>query len=1560
MRKIGTGAGLLFFIFAVFITGCNNYFHDLIPPDENRILSFNVEGQIGNAEISDFEINITVNNESPLTSLLPNITISEKAVIFPVTLEYIASAFPSIDVMKEIAAIYGASDLSKYVMDLIERTPEFNIPKIDKPINFSGPVYFIVVSGMGTTRQYAVNLKIDTGEPRLLSMGFSKYDNPELIKDASTMVLTDIYLVNASFLYPVEIPISYRVIPSFEILGDRLEVDGVEIKSGIDAINFNKMLGHQQKTLTVWRNGMSLDYTLFADFELDPDSARSITDFRFYASNKNPSLVATAVGSIINSGALGSISVQVFYDGARPDFLTPDFISPGNVYVEGILQESGMNSHDFSNVLEYRVVSKNNMYVRTYSVIVELIDIASAAPVFTSFRFTSNLNPEIVQDTEGQISDSTGIIMITVRYGGLTPPEVLIPQFSASGIVTVMGAVQTSSFSPQNFTNQVRYTVTHPVNSMMSRNYWVQTSFIRDTSSDAAITYFSFHPDENNGLLSEIVGHIDHNAGTISLFAPPGSGVIDRIMFARYKAAGIVRVDGDAQTSGVIGRIFDKPIVYEAVSANGNNRKLYTVKVRELRTRIFVKADAVGLCDGTSWEDAFRNIQDASKNALTEFPADVPKEIWIARGVYYPSFTQDSSEFIPLAPNTTFTGGFAGNENDKNARIDTASNKVVVSGNLGGGAYSSRLFSNNFSESDSMINLSGDLTFEDMAFTGARASSESGEKRFGGAINLSFNSASDKLAIKNCAFSDLQAYNGGAVYARNGIVEITNSAIDDAKADSQGGALYLTGNGNAVLTGLSITNCKAEGQGSTSGGGIYSVKQLTINGINMDKVSANYGGAIYNSGQNLTMSGSPSSITNSSALSSGGAIYTTGITSISSLTIDNATSSSGGGVYSTHRLTITGSTFKNITSTGSSSGAVYHSNSSESITVSGSEFNNITFQYALYANNMTSNISGTKFTNITGSAAANGSALYVSSSSTSGSIIINNVNIDGVTNGRGIYISSARSLLLMNTSINNCQTTLNGAGIDLTNAATGNAELSGFTITNTKTTNTTGAINVNNSGTLRILGNSLIFNTQSTSRAVSISGNGFTEIAGNSSSPVTISDITASYALYAYNNTEGTSINIAGLRLNNITAQSALYVSYPAIAVTNTYINNFTGTAGTGRSAMYVTSSGSITIDNTHINGAANGRGMFISSSNWLSLNNSTINNCKSTDGGGGLYLTCWGTSDISAITITNTYATGNDNDGFGGGMYIYNSGTFRLHGRSEISNVQAAYGAGIYFGGTGNFEIAGTGSSPVIIKNATASKTGGGIYGPMHESSNLVINYLNMDDVISQNIGGGLYFYGATLTVNNSTFLNVTARHEGKIIELHPRITSLAAMVVFPIYNYSNCTFTHNSSLRDPGPGSTEEFKYFISKWGRFDNCTFNYLRAQTPGENYIFNSYARYRQNAFNAGTIDPRNGIVVSVGCNFNLNGSSAAVCAFNRGRLSDGSEMWDFVIFDRLTVNTGGLRPVFYFSESVGQTSSDTYTFYKNTRIDGGIVDSQYDINNYADCYPSAIAVKINFE
>ena len=82
---------------------------------------------------------------------------------------------------------------------------------------------------------------------------------------------------------------------------------------------------------------------------------------------------------------------------------------------------------------------------------------------------------------------------------------------------------------------------------------------------------------------------------------------------------------------------------------------------------IYVKADAIGANDGTSWEDAFLDLQDALA------ASQGGDEIWVAAGTYKPTDSADRYATFDILPGgggcgLFLYGGFVGTESDRSQR----------------------------------------------------------------------------------------------------------------------------------------------------------------------------------------------------------------------------------------------------------------------------------------------------------------------------------------------------------------------------------------------------------------------------------------------------------------------------------------------------------------------------------------------------------------------------------------------------------------------------------------------------------------------------------------------------------------------------------------------------------------------------------------------------------------------------------------------------------------------------------------------------------------------------
>ena len=91
---------------------------------------------------------------------------------------------------------------------------------------------------------------------------------------------------------------------------------------------------------------------------------------------------------------------------------------------------------------------------------------------------------------------------------------------------------------------------------------------------------------------------------------------------------------------------------------------------------IFVDIDATGVNNGSSWGNAFTDLQSALAIA------GASDEIWVAEGTYLPTTDGDRDISFVINNGVQVYGGFEGNEIFLEQR-DVEENLTILSGNIG-------------------------------------------------------------------------------------------------------------------------------------------------------------------------------------------------------------------------------------------------------------------------------------------------------------------------------------------------------------------------------------------------------------------------------------------------------------------------------------------------------------------------------------------------------------------------------------------------------------------------------------------------------------------------------------------------------------------------------------------------------------------------------------------------------------------------------------------------------------------------------------------------------------
>ncbi len=326
-------------------------------------------------------------------------------------------------------------------------------------------------------------------------------------------------------------------------------------------------------------------------------------------------------------------------------------------------------------------------------------------------------------------------------------------------------------------------------------------------------------------------------------------------------------------------------------------------------TIIYVDENVVAAGNGSSWINAFDNLQDALAVAVSG------EEIWVAQGVYYPDVggsqvDNDRLATFTLIDGVSIYGGFNGTETDRNQR-DPETNTTVLSGDIDGDDTNGD--GNNIAEStDDIINnnsyniligsnVDTNTILDGFTVTAGKATSADPVNSKGAGIycgtNTSGPSLNQMIFIANFAGDRGAATFGCSQY-------VTNSSFINQYSDDLAGAVFATGGyyeniifeGNeARRTGgamrnaanpLTMKNIKfiANKSRETDGGGLYSSADVTLENIlfsgnQASIVGSDEGGGLYLL-NNLVANLTNVTFTGNKTIGLGGAISMTSTTTL--------------------------------------------------------------------------------------------------------------------------------------------------------------------------------------------------------------------------------------------------------------------------------------------------------------------------------------------------------------------------------------------------------------------------------------------------------------------------------------------------------------------------------------------------------------------------------------------------------------------------------------------------------------------------------------------------------
>lgn len=319
---------------------------------------------------------------------------------------------------------------------------------------------------------------------------------------------------------------------------------------------------------------------------------------------------------------------------------------------------------------------------------------------------------------------------------------------------------------------------------------------------------------------------------------------------------------------------------------------------------VYVDIQAKGTNDGSSWKNAFTQLQPAIQKA-----ADIGGgAVWVAQGTYKP--TLDSIGKIPtntrnkcfvLHKNVIVYGGFNGSEQTVDMR-NFNKNQVILSGELQG----------NTSVTDNAYhvvysNKQCDTTAQ---LDGVTISNGYSDDKNGAGVYVQgallrncniFNNTSLAIAgglyaknawIEYCEFSYNTAQNGGGCYSYNSHIRFCT--FRNNTATKNGAGMY-------VLNSTLYKNTLYYNHAQENGGALYA-QQTVIDAHTIYCNKAQKGAGVYCDANNIIQN---SIITNNTAVTDGGGVYVLSTQNkIINVTVSLNTAVSGGGISAAQQVIV--------------------------------------------------------------------------------------------------------------------------------------------------------------------------------------------------------------------------------------------------------------------------------------------------------------------------------------------------------------------------------------------------------------------------------------------------------------------------------------------------------------------------------------------------------------------------------------------------------------------------------------------------------------------------------
>ena len=277
-----------------------------------------------------------------------------------------------------------------------------------------------------------------------------------------------------------------------------------------------------------------------------------------------------------------------------------------------------------------------------------------------------------------------------------------------------------------------------------------------------------------------------------------------------------------------------------AVNVDGEN-----IDVEKQASIIYVDRDAEGENNGTSWTNAYTDLQSALA------AGGASDQIWVAEGTYVPTNGTNLPEDIDNPRDVSFVinngvdvyGGFVGGETSLDQR-DWQLNETILSGNIGESGQADNSYH--------VVDITGSTNttiIDGFTITGGQADDPSRFSTLNDGAGI-FGEENASATITNSTIeNNFAGQTGGGLYVGDASSpSIVNTEFINNLASESGGGVYLVDTGSPNITNSLFTGNEAQQGGAVNISTVYSgaINDVVITNSTFANNSAGEGDSIFN------------------------------------------------------------------------------------------------------------------------------------------------------------------------------------------------------------------------------------------------------------------------------------------------------------------------------------------------------------------------------------------------------------------------------------------------------------------------------------------------------------------------------------------------------------------------------------------------------------------------------------------------------------------------------------------------------------------------------------------